>query len=187
MHFKQKSEVSAAKKLSFTTASAIISKTNPRLLHRWAWATRNNLWKRSWHDTESDSVKWKYRNSQWNLKFSLTLLKATGFSKPLVSNWDEVGPDEVWSNLISPSQQWMGWLFCRHTWYCLIACDQKPEKHIWHSLCVIASTATYVALDFEEENHFLLIPLRLTTTNNSENKAQPMDWLVRRRNRSCFC
>ena len=27
-----------------------------RLLHRWAWATRNNLWKRSWHDTESDPV-----------------------------------------------------------------------------------------------------------------------------------
>ena len=79
VHFKQKSEVSAAKKLSFTTASAIISKANPRLLHRWAWATRNNLWKRSWHDTESDPVKWKYRNSQCNFGFPLTLPKATGF------------------------------------------------------------------------------------------------------------
>ena len=92
---------------------------NPRLLHRWAWATRNNLWKRSWRDTESNPVKWKYRNSKCNFGFPLTLPKATGFSKPLVSNWDEVGPDEVWSNLISPSQQWMGWLFCRHTWCCM--------------------------------------------------------------------
>ena len=48
------------------------------------------------------SRKWKYRNSQCNFEFPLTLPKATGFSKPLVSNWDEVGPDEVWSNLISP-------------------------------------------------------------------------------------
>ena len=51
----------------------------PRLLHRWASATRNNLWKRSWHDTESDPVKWKYRNSQCNFGFPLTLpFKAAG-------------------------------------------------------------------------------------------------------------
>ena len=77
----------------------------PRLLHRWAWATRNNLWKRSWHDTESDPVKWKYRNSQCNFGFPLTLPKATGFSKPLM-RWGPMRCEAIW--YLPPNNEWAG-------------------------------------------------------------------------------
>ena len=118
----------------------------PRLLHRWAWATRNNLWKRSWHDTESDPLKWKYRNSQCNFGFPLTLPKATGFSKPLM-RWGPMRCEPIW--YLPPNNEWAGCFAGIRG----IAWDQKPEKHIWHSMCVIASTAqTNVAPDSEEEN-----------------------------------
>ena len=67
-------------------------------------------------------------------------------------SWSPMRCEAIW--YLPPNNEWAG---------CFagipgIACDQKPEKHIWHSLCVIASTATDVALDSKEENRSLLIP-----------------------------
>ena len=90
----------------------------------------------TWH--RKRPRKWKYRNSQCNFGFSLTLPEATGFSKPLVSNWDlRWGPmrcEAIW--YLPPNNEWAGCFAGIRG----IACNQKPEKYIWHSLCVIPCT-----------------------------------------------
>ena len=84
----------------------------------------------TWH--RKRSRKWKYRNSQCNVGFPLTLPKATGFSKPLVSNWDlRWGPmrcEAIW--YLPPNNEWAGCFSGIRG----IACDQKTSGDFCYRL-----------------------------------------------------